>query len=201
MDDEGPGWEGELVHAEFEAFGGELVHVVLDVAVAKALVQAVEPVGGRGHVAYFLEGDVGRNEFPYGMADEEVGFLDVVPDPVPDFGGRCAFLVCQVGSDLDVAAEDDWTLRVELLCDLDETGHLRVVDDDHVRTSLGTWGKGARGTAPESVGVLLAPFVEDVALLLGEAEIWIRNTLEDVVVVLGDAEDFGLGLWHIPRFD
>jgi hypothetical protein len=75
---------------------------------------------------------------------------------------------------------------------------LRVVDDDYVCTALGTGGEGPAFDGPVPVGVLQAPVVEYADLVGGEVGPSGVDTLEDVVVVFGDAEDFGFGAGDVP---
>jgi hypothetical protein len=168
----------------------ELVHVVLHIPVRHVLVQPVQPVRRSRHVPHLLLCNNLRHEIRNRVADEDIALLDVRPDPVPHASGRRTLLVRKVGAHLNVAAVDDRPLGVVLLGDVNEFGHLRVVDDYYVCA--------AEGSGPIAVGILLAPFVEDADLVGLEGFAGGFDTLEDVVVVLGDAEDFGLGAGDVP---
>lgn len=65
-------------------------------------------------------------------------------------------------------------------------------------SACGHRSEGAVGRRPEGVGILLAPLVEVTLLLLSEAQVGFGDSLEDVVVILGDAEDLGLRPWYVP---
>ena len=72
-------------HALFVAFRVEFVDVVLGIEGAELLVQAVEPVGRGRHIPDFLEVDGRGHELAHWMANEDIGALDSVPKPLPDF--------------------------------------------------------------------------------------------------------------------
>ena len=71
-------------HAVAEALRFELVHVVLDVPVVHLLVQAIEPVRSSRKVSHLRRCYGLGHELADGVADEDVGLLDVAPDPIPD---------------------------------------------------------------------------------------------------------------------
>jgi hypothetical protein len=85
-----------------------------------------------------------------------------------------------------------------VFCDIDEHGHLRVVNYDDVCSAVRTGGKRTAFPGPVAVSVLRAPVVEHSDLWGVKAGAGGVDALEDVVIVLGDAEDFGLGSWDVP---
>jgi hypothetical protein len=85
-----------------------------------------------------------------------------------------------------------------VLCNIDEHGHLGVVHNDHVRTAIRTSGERTTFLSPVTVGVLLTPVVEHLDLGGVEAGAGGVDALEDVVVVFGDAKNFGLGARNVP---
>ena len=98
-----------------------------------------------------------------------------------------------------MGAEDDGAVGVLLLCDFDEDGHLGVVDDDDVGAAFRSGGERTAFADPVAFGVLSGPAVERFDLLFAESGcIAAGYVLEDIVVVLGDAEYLWLRLWNVP---
>lgn len=51
---------------------------------------------------------------------------------------------------------------------------------------------------PKAIGILMAPFIQIDGIFLGEAQVGLCNSLEDIVIVLCDAKNMWLRLGHIP---
>lgn len=94
-----------------------------------------------------------------------------------------------------MAAVDDGDLWSGFLNERDETGHLRVVNDDDV---CAAGSEGPTGGQPAAFGVGEDPFVDLGDLRLGEADVWGCDALEDVVICFCDAEHTGVWLGDVP---
>lgn len=133
------------------------------------------------------------------MADEKVGFLDVVPNLFPNFRCRRASLIRQVSAHLDVATKYDRTDWFYLFRNLDKARHLRVVYNDNMRSALRARGKRSNfpliAFDPGPVYILTAPVIQNSDLLLREAFFRRGNTLNNIMIVLCDTEN----LWVRPR--
>jgi hypothetical protein len=176
----------------------ELVHVVLEVPVRQVFVETVVPVRRGRHVSDLVFCNDLGNEVRNRVADEDIALFDMRPDPVPHASGRRTLLVREVSAHLDVAAVDNGALRVVLFGNVDELGHLGVVDDDHVCAAEGAGCEGAALLGPVAVGVLLAPLVEDADFVGLKRLASSLDALQDVVVVLGDAEDLRFRARNVP---
>jgi hypothetical protein len=141
------------------------------------------------------------------VTDEHVCEFNLLPQVLPDFFLRRARTFDEVAADLNVGSVDDGDTGTMLLDQGNESGHLRVVDDDDVGA---TRGKGSTFREPVSIGIVTDPMVHLGLFFLGQAKVGIGNTytgqphltgaitLEDIVIILGDAEDGGIRLGHVP---
>jgi hypothetical protein len=164
------------------------------------LVKAVKPVRGGRQISNLLCRHILGYELTNWMADEGVTLLDIVPDPVPNSSSGRVVLVCQICSYLNMTAEDDWSSWVLFFSNLDKRGHLRVVDNDDIRTAFKARCERTTLSYPITFGILPSPLIENIDGLLVKTETGLLYALQDVVVVLGDTKDCGLGLWHVPAY-
>jgi hypothetical protein len=126
--------------------------------------------------------------------------LTMIPYPLPHFRSRSTFLISKVGPNLDMATEDDWTGRILFLSNLDEARHLGVVDNDDIGSTLLTSGERATVFCPLALLRLVHdPGVEGLDLLLSKTLAVLGDSLEDVVVVLGDAENVSFSKRNVPN--
>lgn len=91
-------------------------------------------------------------------------------------------------------AVDDWYLGPNLADKGDKAWHLRVINESDIDATLRKWS-AFRGPAQ---AILEDPLVECTLLLLREAQRWVRNALQDVVVVLRGTENSRRRVRHIP---
>ena len=59
--------------------------------------------------------------------DEQICVLDVIPEILPHFLLRGAFLVHEIAANLDVRAVNDGHLRPDFAYEWDQTRHLRII--------------------------------------------------------------------------
>ena len=108
----------------------------------------------------------------------------------------------QVIPNLDMAPEDDRAIRSLSLGDWDELWHLGVVDDNDIGTTLSRcFQRPAFVRKPETCGIVSDPFFDLTQRFICGADIWRNDTLQDVVVGLGDAEDVRSRFGHEPGQD
>lgn len=69
-----------------------------------------------------------RNELWDRMADENVCFFNVTPYKVPDVSLWCTTLGNEITPQLDMRAEEDWSLFGTFLDHWNEANHLRIVN-------------------------------------------------------------------------
>src|SRR5436305_8408077 len=112
------------------------------------------------------------------MAYEHVGLFDVVPYPCPNFRCGSAGLVHKIRSHLDVAAEDHMAIDVNTFGNLYKYWHLRIVNNDHVRTPFCARRKGSALPSPNTVGVMQTPLIQSLLLTRREAFVGVCHTLE-----------------------
>lgn len=185
--------------------------VVASVPLVHGLVETVDPVGSSGEVDDLLLRDVVGNKLGDGVADEHVRLPDVAPEVVPDVVLGRALNGNEVTSHLDVRSVEDGAVGGDLLDQGDETGHLRIIDLFHCqlqslfslqscpyKDDVGTTLlRGAERTTlgePVSVGVVLNPVGDGGLLRVRDSLVGVADTLEDVVLVLGDSENTRSGL-------
>lgn len=104
----------------------------------------------------------------------------------------------KVISNLDVATEEHWSVRILLLGDGDQFWHLRIVDDDDICSALG--GRLERTFVFEPVALCIVdnPAFNFPELLVCATHFGANDALEDIVVGLGDAKHVRPGLWYEP---
>lgn len=89
-----------------------------------------------------------------------------------------------------MTSEDDRAIRCLFLCDGNEFGHLRVVDDDDICTPFrrcSQWSAFIR--QPKAFSVVPDPLFDFAKRFICGAHLGGNSTLQDVVICLGDAEN------------
>lgn len=97
------------------------------------------PVGRGREEANVLSLDRVGHKFVDGVRDEHVRLLNAAPEIVPDLGLWRALLVNEVAAHLDVRTIENRHLGANFADERDETGHLRIVNEDNICAS---WGLG-----------------------------------------------------------
>jgi hypothetical protein len=131
------------------------------------------PIRGCGKQADDVEGDVLGNKLADRMTDEHVCEFNPLPQVLPDFFLWRARTFDEITADLNVRTIDDRNTGTMLLDQGNESGHLRVVDDDDVGASR---GKGSTFREPVSIGVVTDPMVHLNLFFLRQAKVGIGNT-------------------------
>lgn len=135
----------------------EDLFVVLSVPGVQGLVQAVQPVTksvsyltyglisktqhlpvrGGGEVGHSVSWYGTRNKCGNGMAEENICFLDKVPDKVPNTYLRRLIAVNKITPDLDMGAEEYRSVWRDVLDQRYQANHLRIVNLHSQRQYLG----------------------------------------------------------------
>jgi hypothetical protein len=153
------------------------------------LVQTINPVGGGREINDLLLGNGMRNKLGNWMTDEHVGLFDVTPEIVPDVILGRSVNGNEVTSDLDVRSVEDRAIRGEPLDHRDKPRHLGIINENDVGTAL-LWGpEWAALREPVSLSIVFNPVGDGALLCIRDALVGVTDTLENVVLVLGDSEN------------
>ena len=132
------------------------------------------------------------------MTDEYIREFDTLQKFLPNLRLRRARHRNQVTANMNMAAENNWSIRSHLLGDRDQRCHLRIVDDDDMGASFGGWLQGSFAGEPVAFCVFEDPVGDLVVVFCAEAFVGLGDALEDVVVCFGDAEDAGAWFGDVP---
>jgi hypothetical protein len=175
-----------------------MVGIVARIPLVHMLVQTINPVGGGREINDLLLGNGMRNKLGNWMTDEHVGLFDVTPEIVPDVILGRSVNGNEVTSDLDVRSVEDRAIRGEPLDHRDKPRHLGIINENDVGTAL-LWGpEWAALREPVSLSIVFNPVGDGALLCIRDALVGVTDTLENVVLVLGDSENARSWFGNIP---
>ena len=97
------------------------------------------PISRRGHITNYLRRYIAWDKGFHGVGNETVGKLGVFPKIFPCICLGCPRLVDEIAPNLDMTSKDDWSFWNYTLGNGDKTRHLRVIDNQYIRSSLRWW--------------------------------------------------------------
>lgn len=142
---------------------------------------------GRHKTDHFSR-NIRRNKGRNWVTDENIRHLDTLPDPCPSLLLRCTRRVDKVTPDLDMAAKNDGTIGCYLFRHLHYRGHLRVIQDHNISSSISRCTQGTACRCPVSVGIVAYPIAHGLLVVSRKALVRRRDSLEDIMVCFGDTE-------------
>lgn len=128
------------------------------------------------------------------MRKEQVRLLYKVGDVVPHVRLRGMALIHKIASDLYVTSKDDLRIGVVPLDQGNQRRELRIINDDYaiVEQAVGVW-------QPKAVKIGLSPPLEILLVIRHQILVWLGDSLQDVVKVLGNGKNPRMAVWHSPQ--